>query len=278
MYKTIIVHVDGGPQQDSRLRAAVPLATRHGAHLVGSAATGMSMANFAILNSSMAMPISSDDYQSLRDEVAAQLAPFVEQATRLGAASVETRLAEDNTRYGLLLDARYADLVVLSQDAPPDAHAGGPRHLPEFLALHGPRPVLVVPAGYHDAPIPGPAVVGWDGSLQAIRAIQAALPLLQEAPLVRLVLVNPDELSELHGEEPGADMALYLARHGVQVEVVVERTRDTPGDTLIALAHDARAGLLVAGVYGHSRYREWALGGATRALLQRAPVPLLCAH
>ena len=93
-----------------------------------------------------------------------------------------------------------------------------------------------------------------------------------------LVLVNPETLSELHGEEPGADMALYLARHGVQVEVVVERTRDTPGDALIALAHDTRAGLLVAGAYGHNRYREWALGGATRALLHRAPVPLLCAH
>ena len=278
MYKTIILHVDGGPHQDSRLRAAALLAASQGAHLVGSAATGISMANFAILNSSMAMPISSEDYQALRDDVAGLLQPFEEQAARLGAPSVESRLVDDNTRYGLLLHSRYADLVVLSQDDPPGAHSGGGRHLPEFVALHGPRPVLVVPAAYRGEPIPGKVVAGWDGSLQAIRAIHAALPLLQAAPLVRLVLVNPETLSELHGEEPGADMALYLARHGVQVEVVVERTRDTPGDALIALAHDTRAGLLVAGAYGHNRYREWALGGATRALLHRAPVPLLCAH
>ncbi|MBQ5946099.1 universal stress protein [Massilia sp. ST3] len=278
MYKTIIVHVDGSPRQDSRLRAAVLLANRHGAHLVGSAATGVSMANYAILNGSMAMPIAENDYQDLRDAVAAQLHPFEEQAAQLGAASVETRVLEDNTRYALLLQSRYADLVVLSQDDPPESHTAAVRHLPEFLALHGPRPVLVVPTSYRNEAIPGTAVVGWDGSVQAIRAIQAALPLLREAPLVRLVLVNPDELAELHGEEPGADMALYLARHGVQVEVVVERTRDTAGDALVALAHDTRAGLMVAGIYGHSRYREWALGGATRALLHRAPAPLLCAH
>ena len=116
MYKTIILHVDGGPHQDSRLRAAALLAASHGAHLVGSAATGISMANFAILNSSMAMPISSEDYQALRDDVAGLLQPFEEQAARLGAPSVESRLVDDNTRYGLLLHSRYADLVVLSQD------------------------------------------------------------------------------------------------------------------------------------------------------------------
>jgi nucleotide-binding universal stress UspA family protein len=114
--------------------------------------------------------------------------------------------------------------------------------------------------------------------MHAIRALEAALPLLQRAPSVKLALVNPDMLSELHGEEPGADMALFLARHGVPVDIVVERTSATPGEALMALARDSGAGLIVSGAYGHSRYREWVLGGATRELLAHSPVPLLIAH
>jgi nucleotide-binding universal stress UspA family protein len=73
-------------------------------------------------------------------------------------------------------------------------------------------------------------------------------------------------------------MALYLARHGARVDVVVERTRSTVGTALLGLARDCGAGLMVTGAYGHSRYREWMLGGVTRELLERSRVPLLLAH
>jgi nucleotide-binding universal stress UspA family protein len=102
--------------------------------------------------------------------------------------------------------------------------------------------------------------------------------LLERADGVRLVLVNPERLSDVHGEQPGADMALYLARHGVKVDVVLEGTHRTAGEALMAFARTAGAGLIVAGAYGHSRYREWVLGGVTRELLERSPVPLLLAH
>ena len=115
----------------------------------------------------------------------------------------------------------------------------------------------------------------WDGSMQAIGA---ALPLLVRADNVRLVLVNPNPPQDLHGEQPGADMALYLARHGVRVDVVVELAHGTVGTALLGLARDGGAGLMVTGAYGHSRYREWMVGGATRELLERSRVPLLLAH
>jgi len=275
MLKTILVHVDGGPCQESRLRAAALLADAHGAHLVGSAATGMSLASYAVLNGSMAMPVSNRDFQELREAVTVQLDDFVAQAERLGVPGAEPRLVEDASRDGLLLQSRYADLVVVSQD-----HGGGraERGLPQYLALHGARPVLVVPEAYHGTPIPGDALVGWDGSMPAQRAIQAALPLLARAGTVRLALVNPDLQSGLHGDEPGADMARYLARHGLKVEVAVARTRATEGEALMDMARDCRAGLMVTGAFGHSRYREWILGGVTRDVLERAPAPLLIAH
>jgi nucleotide-binding universal stress UspA family protein len=279
LYKTIVVHIDGSSCQESRLRAAALLAIKHNAHLVGSAATGISWMEFSLVASSMAPPAMLDDYQGLRDTARGHLEAFQAAAARLGVASVETRLVEDDPRYALLLQSRYADLVVLSQDT--DTELGVParvRALPEHVAMRGARPVLVVPAAYGGEPIPGTAVVGWDGGTQAQRAITAALPLLTRAAGVKLVVINPAELSELHGEQPGADMALYLARHGAQVEVVVEHTRATAGSVLCALARDSGAGLLVSGAFGHSRYREWVMGGATRELLERARIPLLIAH
>lgn len=287
MYKTIVVHIDGSDRQESRLAAAALLANEHGAHLVGTAATGISWMDYALLTGSIGAPAPDpeSDFRGLRDAAGVRLDAFRETAARLGVASFEASLIDDDARYALLLQSRYADLVVLSQDAsdgaPPDTApplAGHPRRLPEYVALRGARPVLVVPPDYHGEPIPGTVVAGWDGSLQAIRALAAALPLLQRAASVKLALINPDTLTELHGEEPGADMALYLARHGVSVEVVIERTGATAGQALTALARACGAGLIVSGAYGHSRYREWVLGGVTRELLERAPVPLLIAH
>lgn len=286
MFKTIVVHVDGGAEQESRVAAAARLAREHDAHLIGSADTGITWMDYALLTGSMGAPAPSSaaDFDGLRTAAATRLDGFREQVGRLGVASWETRLIEDDARWALLLQSRYADLVVLSHDETPLANAPASglarraRRLPEYVALRGARPVLVVPEAYRDEPIPGTALACWDGSLQALRAIVAALPLLQRADGVKLALVNPDELTELHGEQPGADMALYLARQGVQVEVVLERSRATAGDVLMSLARDAGAGLMVSGAYGHSRYREWILGGVTRELLERARVPLLIAH
>lgn len=283
MYKTIVVHVDGSADQDSRLRAAAMLANEHGAHLVGSAPTGISWLDYAVLTGSPGapIPIPESDFQGLRDAAQVRTETFLAEAARLGVTSLEARVHDDEPGYALLLQSRYADLVVLSRDSPEPtglALATRVRHLPEFVALRGARPVLVVPPEYGHAAIPGTAVVGWNGGVQAMRAIAAALPLLQRADNVKLALINPDGLSEMHGEEPGADMALYLARHGVRVEVVRERTKSTEGAALMAVARDCGAGLMVAGAYGHSRYREWALGGVTRELLERAEVPLLVAH
>ena len=279
MYKVIVVHVDGSARQESRLRAAALLAVRYGAHLVGSAATGISWVDYSLLTGSMAAPVIGDDFQALRQSAWAHLAAFKEAAARLGVAAIDGRVIEDDARYALLLQSRYADLVVLSQDG--EDQPGLPlrvRGLPEHVALRGARPVLVVPGDYRGEPIPGTALVGWDGGTQALRAIMAALPLLEHAAAVKLAVLNPDTLLDAHGEQPGADMALYLARHGLQVEVVVERTRATTGTALCALARDCGAGLMVAGAFGHSRYREWMLGGTTRELLERARVPLLIAH
>ena len=274
MFKTIIVHVDDSSSMDARLQAAAWLARAHDAHLVGSAATGLSWPAYAMLTGSMAVtPI--DEFEALRSERRASLARFAERARGLGVQSLEQRLIEDETRDALLLQSRYADLVVTSLDS------GGPsamRGLPPYLALHGARPVLAVPPSYAGQPVGDIIVAGWDGSRTALRAIAAALPLLERAHTVHLALVNPEREQDLHGDEPGADIALYLARHGVRVQVEAVHTDAPAGMALLEIVRATGAGLLVAGAFGHSRYREIALGGVTRVLLERAPVPVLFAH
>ena len=279
MFKTIIVHVDDSPAFDSRLRAAAWLAGEYGAHLVGSAATGLSWPAYALLSGSMAV-VPVDEFDQMRTRARSNLARFAEQARLLGVRSIEERLIEDEHRDALLLQSRYADLVVTSQEGG-TAPAAGPsrvRGLPQYLVLHGPRPVLVVPPSYAGEPIAQSILIGWDGNGPALRAIDAALPLLQRALSVRLAVINPGRETRLHGDEPGADMALYLARHGVTVEVTNEHTAASAGDALLALARDSQAGLLVTGAFGHSRFREIVLGGVTRVLLERAMLPVLLAH
>lgn len=282
MVKTIVMHVDGSPAQDARLRAAAQLSTQFDAHLIGSASTGISWFDYSLLVSSMGAPMLPEaDFNGVRDAVRARLEEFALAATRLGVASVETHMLEEDTRYAMLLESRYCDLIVVSRDSQPIATGAintNVRGLPEYIAMQGVRPVLVVPPDWTHAPLTRTVVVGWDGSIQAQRAIQGALPLLKQASSVKLALINPDAMAPTHGDVPGADMAHYLARHGVKVEVLVEHTRSGTGEALSAVAQSQQASLLVTGAFGHSRYRELVLGGVTRVLLERSTIPLLIAH
>ena len=278
MYKTIVVHVDDGPQLRPRLAVAARLAALHEGHLVGSAVTGISQRDYLLLGTSPMGALPDADFDRLRERAEDQLRLFTAQMERLGVASWEQRTVEDDAEHALLLESRYADLIVLSRGARARSRVRLTTDLSEYVALHCSRPVLVVPDDYPTDAVGGTVVVGWNASMEASRAIAGALPLLKTAKSVLVALINADEMTERHGEQPGADLATYLARHGVNVEVVRERSDAGAAPALIGLARDAGADLLVAGAYGHSRYREWIAGGVTRALLDNITMPLMMAH
>jgi nucleotide-binding universal stress UspA family protein len=278
MYKTIVVHVDDSPQLQPRVAVAARLATLHDGHLVGSAVTGISRRDYLLLDTSPMATLPDPDFERLRDRAAEQLRRFTTLMERQGLASWEQRIVEDDAERALLLESRYADLLVLSRGSPARSRLRLSTDLPEYVALHCSRPVLVVPDDHPNDCVGNTVVVGWNASMEATRAIAGALPLLKGAGSVLLALINHEEMSERHGEQPGADVATYLARHGVRVEVVRERSDAGAAPALLGLAHDAGADLVVAGAYGHSRYREWIAGGVTRGLLEKMTVPLLMAH
>jgi nucleotide-binding universal stress UspA family protein len=145
----------------------------------------------------------------------------------------------------------------------------------ESVLLSCGKPALVIPSIYKAEPIGRTVLVAWKPTRESARALSAALPFLQRAQQVHLAL-----WSEPEGDEtPGPDVEASLRRHGVTAIVHrdVARNRDV-GELLLSRAADLGADLLVMGCYGRSRAREWALGGASRSVLQTMTVPVLMAH
>lgn len=174
--------------------------------------------------------------------------------------------------------ARFADLVVLGRPYGPDL---GPEAeaVVEAALFEGHAPVMILPDSGAALPaIPRRVVIAWNQSAEAMAAVRLALPILKHADSVNITVIDPPT----HGAErsdPGGMLCQMLVRHGVHAEVsVLARTMPRVSDVLARHVRDQNADLLVMGAYGHSRFREAILGGATRNMLEQAEVPVLMAH
>jgi nucleotide-binding universal stress UspA family protein len=153
------------------------------------------------------------------------------------------------------------------------------RDLPEQVVLASGRPVLVVPHDWAPGPLGDRVLLAWDASRAAARALSDAVPILERAESVLVVSATPKSIWLGLVELPGADMALHLARHQIEVEVqTVDTDGMETGDALLSFAADRGCDLLVMGAYAHSRVRELVLGGATRTILNSMTLPVLMAH
>lgn len=278
-YRTILVHVDTAPAAGARIRLALAHAQRHGAHLVGAAATGVSRFVTA------GMLAAADERlaarcTALRDAAAAALRQFDAHARAAGLASYESRLVDDDADGGLAAQARYCDLAIVGQADPDGSGASVPElgaDLPAYLLLASGRPVLVVPAAGTDWRTDAPALVAWDGSVEAIRAATAALPLLRAARGTTVVGFGTPA-GPAPGGDPCALLAAWLGRHGIAASPGHRAAAGDVGEALLSAAADLDAGLLVMGGYGHARYRELVLGGVTATVLRSMTLPVLLAH
>lgn len=275
--RDILLHLDATPPAAARQALAVGLAQRLGAHLTG------------LFVMDVPLPLIAGDagggvavaelLEALRADMgrdAAALEAAFREAVRRAEVKGEWRVAEGTTARQVALHGRHADLVVVGQAAP-DSDAG-PATIEAALFGTG-RPVLVVPhAG--QPPMPGRRVlVAWNASREASRALHDALPLMAGAERVTVLTINAERGGGDHGEEPGADIATHLARHDLKVEVRRVVGADIAvGDLILNEAADLGADLVVMGGYGHSRFREFMLGGATRTLLGQMTVPVLMSH
>ncbi|MGN8157568.1 universal stress protein [Salinisphaera sp. RV14] len=268
-YKSLIIAITEVSLDRAAINQAAALAARFDAHL-----TGLYVYEPPYYRYPLAYPNIADvdpEAASGRDEATLAAREAFEAACRAeGVETNEWRFVRGETLNTLALHARYADALVMS---------GG--DLAARLAIVSSRPVIAVPEADRDRPLGQRIMLAWNASRESTRAATAALPLMARAEQVCVLVIDPDGSAHRRlGDNPGADIALYLARHGIEAEVRLADS-DSVGvaDTLLTEAIEMNADLVCMGAYGHSRLRELVLGGVTRDVIDAPPpVPLLLAH
>lgn len=272
----IVVFIDGQTETPGILEFAGTLAQEHGARLISvfmqpepattpaeTFARGKGMQNVIEVHRAQLERIESDHRAQFEDIV---------RRHGIRPESEWRSLPYLSSEVGV--HAYYADLVVIAR--PQSAgETAGPPGLAESLVLSSGRPIVVFPPRGTASPVRR-ILVAWNATRESIRAAADALPLLVRAKAVEVLVVDHERNKASHGQEPGADIARHLTRHGAQVEVqrVSSGGKDV-GRLLLSRASAFGADLLVMGAYGHSQVREWMFGGVTRTVLYEAGLPVL---
>jgi nucleotide-binding universal stress UspA family protein len=275
MIKDLLVNLATGIKDDTTIDYAVSLADFFDAHL-----TGVAFAENAIPPAMLAGEVPPPWIEEMRkqaqDAALAAVEEFEAAAKRAGISAqagwLPASLSGPAELFGRM--ARRFDLSIARQ-AEPGKATSAPLIIEAALFETG-RSVLVVPYIQKGGVKLDRVMLCWDGSRSAARATGDAMPFLRRAKTVEVAIVTEHGKSD---ETPGADIAQHLARHGVTVEVkqIVAPDAKT-ADVLLSHAADASADLLVLGGFGHSRLREFVLGGVTRSILATMTVPTLMSH
>jgi nucleotide-binding universal stress UspA family protein len=279
-YKNLLVVLDAAPAARERVDLAVAMAERFSAHLVGLYALPVPQMprHMGYYDPALLDPFFAELREQART-VASNMRETFDRAAGVRRISAEWRQIPEGSDADPALHARYADLSIIGQLDPDRVENELLRPRPEQVALFSGRPVLVIPYAGHFAEIGRRVVVAWSATREAARAVGDAMPLLASAELVTVLTIDAREAPGAHGELPGADIALHLARHGVKAQVERTVSAGLPvGEVLLSRLADLGADLLVMGAYGHSRMREVLLGGATRSVLRSMTVPVLMSH
>lgn len=176
----------------------------------------------------------------------------------------------------LARSARYHDLLLIGQYTNPDRSQRRVRA--EELVMNSGKPIIIVPLGYQVRPFTGHAVVAWDGSRPAARALSDAMQILETKERLDVVTVGASGTGA-RKDAFGQDVVTYLTRHGIDAKLTnLTAAREGVGATILGYCSETDPDVLVMGAYGHARLREELFGGVTRHILENANVPVLMAH
>jgi nucleotide-binding universal stress UspA family protein len=274
--RDILVHLDATAPARTRLDFAAALAARHGARLTGLMVQEIALPPLATPDGGGAALVPL--LEAMRRDAAAEVAalrPVFDAALQHAGIAGEWHAPEGIAAEQVANRGRYADLLVLGQDQPDGATPTAAVAIEAALFGAG-RPVLLVPHAARFAVPSRHALIGWNASREAARAVHDALPLLAAIESATVLAVDARASGE---ETPGQAIAAHLARHGIRTEVETSASGDVDtGALLLNRAAELSADLLVIGGYGHSRLREWVLGGVTRTILREMTLPVLMSH
>lgn len=277
-FKTLFTVLTDESLVDEALSHAIATAGAHDAHLdilclgVDRSQTGYYYAGASAIVLQETLSRAEAEAKGIEDKARRKLeASTIRWASESGVAQLA-----DLARH-VAVRARYSDLVILPQ---PYGEGRGAELEPitEAALFDGRTPALILPTSGDVMPQPRRVMIAWNESSEALTAVRAALPLLTGADVVHVAIVDPPS----HGpnrSDPGGLVSQYITRHGVKVEIdVLSKTLPRIPDVLMRHAGDMDAEMMVMGAYGHSRFREAIFGGATRAMLQEATLPVFMAH
>jgi nucleotide-binding universal stress UspA family protein len=279
-YKTVLVHCSDKSRMARVLAPATQVAAGFEAHLIGLSVTPPVVIIPTGMPGAPDTMVIDEHCKAYRKDNPEKKATF-ETAGRARNLVLEWREADagsTSVAEVVLQHAHAADLVVAMQS---DTKWPGSQRLDvtDRLVLGSGRPVLIIPNEGPQRDVGDRVLVAWNAHREVARAVFDALPLLQRAKEVRVIWVNPQSEGELVQDIPAADICTALARHGVKCEATqAVQPRTNVGQTLLAQAKDCAADLLVMGCYGHSRLREFVLGGASEHILRHMSIPVLMAH
>ncbi len=275
-YKTILVHSDAGKRCAARIEIAIRLAQQFDAYLIALNALSRIDLPGYVLEGVGGMTIEEFRKRYVEEQVRNGKSIFSKALAASGFAKSEWRTSDLDAVDAVTLHGRYADLIVIGQPWTADNSAVN-SSFANHVMLEAGRPVLMIPYAGNFPTIGKRVIVGWNASREATRAVTDAIPFLQQAEVVQVMVINPR--AGEHGAMPGNDIALFLARHGVQVEVRVDQSSEIDiGNEMLSRASDFGADMIVMGGYGHSRLKELMMGGATRTLIDSMTVPVLLSH
>lgn len=268
--KSILLHIHEDGELDSRLQCACDLARAFDAHVTCLHATPFEEYLRTDPLSAAWLPSEfSAKMRARRDALRANVEARLEDEGILWDwVHADTQISD-----ALIAHSALVDLIVVGRRAVADVEEDEVPAIVGKVVTSARAPVFGVPPGLESYDPARPAVLAWNDSPEAAMAVRQGLSLLQRAGSVHIVTIE----STLRAY-PSDRAARYLARHGVEAEIVTRPRTGTVGESLLAAVREFSAGTLVMGGYGHSRLREFLLGGTTIEMLGSSPVPLLLGH
>ncbi|MFC0807183.1 universal stress protein [Ensifer sp. P24N7] len=275
-YKTILLII-GANDQEKDLAAAADLSATAGAHLsvlVVQLAAPPAVGDYAALSVAL-LDERAEEMKQLDEAVKRARATLKDLGISFDANGIycQTAWADDDVGSR----ARYADVTLIGASLQTDPSLRS-RAIDGAL-FYSARPVLLATNRQPVTLRPKKILLAWNSTMESARAAREAMALMESAEEVNVVLVDPSAAPARNGEEPGADIATYLARH--IVNVTVDRLPSAGRrveEVLNQHAIDISADLIVMGAYGHTRLRERIFGGVTKAMIERPIVPVLMVH
>lgn len=275
-YRSLLVLLDDNPLCAARVKVAIDLARHFDAHLTGVAPTGLVELPVSVEAGAAVAELAEAAQAELGDRARAAALAFDNACIAGKLSACRSVVMQAEAADALLQQAHCHDLIVLTQPDPAEVGYAVRRAVVERLVLFNARPTLLIPyAGPVEAPFQN-ALVAWDGSREADRAVADALPFLRKARRVDVVAWREKGL--LAAATPADDLEAlreWLARHGVTANVRSEVASAPIADAILSRTTDLDTQLLVMGGYGHTRWTERLLGGATRGVLATMTVPVL---